>query len=787
MNSLDRKLFRDLAAVWGQALAISLVIAAGVAMFVMALSALGSLTKSQAAYYDHYRFADIFAYAKRVPNSTITQLADIEGVAQLQTRIVLDVTLNVPYMSEPAKGRLISIPDHGEPKLNSLHLRTGRWITPFSANEVLLAESFASAHGLKTGDQLTAIINGNLQSLKIVGIVLSPEYIIQIPPGGLLPDDRQFGVLWMSQHQLEAAFDMKGAFNSLTLRLLRNANEEEVIKQLDTILDRYGSLGAYGRDNHISHQFISDEIRQLKAHAVIAPILFLSVSSYLLNIVISRIISMQREQIAALKAFGYTNFQVGVHYLKMVYAITIVGSLIGVIGGIGLGKMMTLMYAKFYRFPILVLEINGVTIFVSVFLSLLAATLGTLTALGRASRLPPAQAMRPEPPANYRPTLVERLGLRRFIPQALRMILRKLERNPTKSVLSTFGISMAVAVLILGSFTLDAVTYIMDFQFRRAQRQDMTVTFVEPTNQSTLHDVYRTPGVVNCEPFRGVSCRLRNSYRTRRIGITGLEPGAELFRIFDSSEQEIKIPDSGILLSEKLANLLMVNRGDTIQVEVLEGKRGTYQVPVAAVIKEFSGLNAYMNIQAVNRLLGEGRVVSGAFLKIDQSLVDQTYESLKGAPQVAGISIKAKMLESFEKTLAENILTIRLFNIGFASVIAFGVVYNSARISLSEQSRELATLRVIGFTRIEVSAILLGEIGVLTVLAIPIGCLLGYGFAWAATLGLDTEIYRIPLVVNFSTFAFASLTVAIATFISGWIVRRRINQLDLVAVLKSKE
>ncbi len=787
MNALDRKLFRDLWGIRGQALAICCVIASGVAMFVMALCALASLTYSKDAYYEKYRFAELFAYAKRAPNSVKHRLESIPGVAGIQTRIVLDVTLNIPDMSEPAKGRLISIPDHHEPKYNTLHLRRGRWIEAYAADEVLLAESFAIAHQLNPGDELTAVINGRFQKLRIVGIVLSPEYIIQIPPGALLPDDKQFGVMWMSQQQLEAAYDMKGAFNNVTAKLLRNASEEEVIKQMDLILEPYGSQGAYGRESHVSHQFISDEIRQLRSTAIIAPALFLSVSAFLLNMVVSRIIGLQREQIAALTAFGYTKYQVGIHYLKLVFAITLVGTAMGTVAGVYLGQLLTQMYTRFYKFPIFYFEVKPSIIVLAVLISYGVALVGTVAALRRAAKLPPAQAMRPEPPANYRPTLVERFGLGFLFPQVVRMILRKLERKPIKSLLSAFGISMAVSVLILGSFTLDAVTFIMDFQFRVAQRQDMTVTFFEPTNNATLHDVDRLPGVVQSESFRAVSTRFRNGHRSRRVGITGLETGNQLFRIFDTDRKVVEIPSEGLMISDKLADLLQVQRGDTVKVEVLEGKRGVYEVPVAAVIKEFSGINAYMNLRALNRMLQEGHVVSGAFVKVDQSQEDAIYQQLKETPKVAGVNIKASMLQSFQETIAENLLVMRVFNIAFASIIAFGVVYNSARISLSEQSRELATLRVIGFSRFEVSSILLGELGVLTLLAIPIGCSIGYGFAYLATLGMDTEVYRIPLVVNLSTFAFAITTVVVATFLSGLIVRRKIDRLDLVSVLKTKE
>jgi len=787
MLALDRKLFRDLWAIKTQALAISCVIAAGVAMLVMALCSLDSLTTAQQTYYRDQRFADVFVDLKRAPRSEVRRLEQIPGVGRIQPRIVLDVTLQVEDLLEPATARLISIPDQGRPLLNSVHLRQGRWIEPYSENEILLSESFAEAHQLKPGDRLTAVINGRFQPLRIVGIGLSPEFVIQIPPGNLLPDDRRFAVAWMSERQLEAAYDMKGACNNINVSLRRDANSAEVIKQLDDRLERYGSLGAYDRSRQVSHQFLSDELLQLKSMAIVAPTLFLGVAAFLLNVVISRIIGLQREQIAALKAFGYSNWQVGVHYLKLVMLITGGGVLLGSGFGIWLARGLTRMYSQFYRFPVFHFEIELSTIVAAAAVSSAAAILGTWSSLRRASRLPPAEAMRPEPPASFRPTLVERLGIGALLPQPLRMILRKLERRPGKATLNCLGIAMAVAVLILGSFSLDAVTYIMDFQFRRAQRQDVTVTFVEPQQQNSIYELQHLPGAVQVEPFLSLSTRLRNGHRSRRVGIMGFPSEQTLFRVFDTKEQEVTIPEDGLMLSDKLASLLHVTAGDLLEVEVLQGKRRKVRVPVSGVIREYSGTNAYMNLDALNRLLQEGQLISGAFLKTDRASKRELYGKLKEIPTIAGVTVKAAALESFEQTIAENLLRMRGFNILFAAIIAFGVVYNSARISLSEQSRELATLRVIGFTRLEVSAILLGEIAVLTVLAIPLGCLLGYLFAAWSALGLDTETYRIPVVVNPTTYAYAIITVAVATLISGLIVRRRIDKLDLVSVLKTKE
>jgi len=787
ISPLDRKMLRDLWHMWGQAIAITAVIASGVATFVMSLSTLVSLEDTRSAYYDRYRFAHVFAQLKRAPETLTARLRDIPKVAQVQTRIVKDVTLDVEGLNEPAVGRLISVPDRQTPGLNDIYLRRGRYIDPERSGEVLVGESFAIAHELELGDQITAIINGRKQSLTVVGVALSPEYILQFKPGDLLPDAERFGVFWMGQTQLASAFDMDGAFNDVTLSLMRGAIVDEVIRQVDELIEPYGGIGAYDREDQNSHRYLSDEIRQLKGMASVAPTIFLSVAAFLLNVVLSRLVKTQREQIAALKAFGYSKWEVGLHYLKLILVVVVIGTFLGTLTGAWFGHNLTSLYTQFYKFPIFEYSLPWSVVVAASSISFLSAVVGVQASVRTAVSLPPAEAMRPEPPASYRPTMMERTGLGVLLSPAGRMIMRNLERRPLKAAMSSLGIAMAVAVLILGNFTLDALTYLIDFQFRVAQRQDVMVTFVEPTVAGVKREIQKLPGVMQVDFFRSVPTRLRHGHQDRRVAIMGLDGESELFRLIDEDKRQVEIPPDGLMLNSKLAELLHVGLGDEVWVEVLEGQRGKYQLPVTAIVTELGGLNAYMHAPALHRMLQEGPHVSGAFLKVQATETDELYQQLKETPRVAGVNVKTAAIDSFNETIANNLGKIRSFNIFFATIIAVGVVYNSARISLSERSRELATLRVIGFSKAEVSTILLGELGVLTIVAIPVGMVIGYLLAWWVSLGLDTEIYRIPLVVNPATYAMAATVVIIAAIGSGLIVRRGLSSLDLVAVLKTRE
>lgn len=788
MSALDQKLLRDLRHAWGPVTAVVLVLACGVATYVMSLSMLSSLVRSREAYYDRGRFAHVFAHLKRAPDPLAADLADVPGVAQVETRIVVHATLDVPGMPEPAVARLVSVPDRPGPTLNALYVRAGRAIEPGRGGEALVSEGFAAAHGLQPGDTVAAVINGRRQHLRIVGVALSPEYVYAIRAGDLLPDDRHFGVLWMARADLAAAYDMTGAFNDIALTLAPDASEPEVIRRLDRLTEQYGGLGAYGRADHPSHRFVENELNELRGMASVVPAIFLAVAAFLVNVVLSRLIATQREQIATLKAFGYTRGEVARHYLKFVLVIVALGALLGTLVGARLGVGLTALYGRFFHFPVLAFSLDPAVVLEAVAISTAAAVAGVSLAVWRAVRLPPAEAMKPEAPAVYRATFAERIGLARLLPPSARMVLRHIERRPLKTALTTLGIALATGVVVLGSFSLDAIDHVLDVQYFVAQRQDLSVSFTEPCSTEALHGLESLPGVTRVEPTRAVAARLRSGPRSRRVGVLGVARDATLFRVLDVHARPVPLPPEGLVLSKKLGELLDVKPGDAVQVEVLEGERPVRSVLVAALVDDFAGTVAYMDLAAVNRLMGEGPVATGADLAADPRRHAALYAELKATPRVAGVTIKLDAVRTFRRTIAENLLTMRLFNVIFAAVIAFGVVYNSARIALAERGRELATLRVLGFTRAEVARLLLGELALLTLVAVPLGLLLGFGLAdFVIRVAYDTELFRIPLVVSRWTFGFAAAITLAAALLSGLVVGRRVSQLDMVAVLKSRE
>jgi putative ABC transport system permease protein len=787
VSTLDRKLLRDLRRLGGQVVTIALVVAAGIASYVSTRGAHQSLVRARDTYYQTARFADVFARAKRAPEAIRPRLEAIPGVTRAETRVVSPVSLPLPGLPEPANGRVVSIPADRGPMLNQLHVRTGRLVEPGRGDEAVILEAFAEAHGLRPGDTVPVVLEGTLRQVRVVGTAHSPEYVIPLGAEDLTPDPKQFTALWMDRAAIGPAFDLDGAFNDVTLQLAPAAHEAAVLGRVDALLEPYGGLGAHGRDLHPSARMLDDEIDQLSVFATAMPAIFLGVAAFLLNVVLSRLVYLQRPQIAALKAVGYGDRQVGLHYLKLVSVIVLAGALLGTGLGAWMGDGLTEVYRDFFHFPALTFHLDPSVVLVSVGVSLGAAFVGALGSVRSVVRLPPAEAMQPPKPPVYHHSLVDRLVPIGLIGAAGRMVLRDLQRHPLRLGLAVLGIALAVAILVVGRFFNDAMTHLMDVHFTEAMREDLSVTFIEPVSMRGVRELDHLPGVLQAEGLRALPVRFRVGSRRRDAAVVGYMDDADLRTLVDDNAQPIPLPSDGIVLTRKLGEVLDVPLGGMVTLEPQQGERRPHQVRVAGLADEMFGLQGHMRNDALARLLGEAPSYSTALLRVDPPALDDVRRRLQERPNVLSVTRRANLLERFRNQTAEMILVFTFVLASFAATIAVGVVYNSARVSLSTRSRDLASLRVLGFTRRDVFAILLGELGVQVALAIPLGLVLGWYGAHGIAMTVDPETYRIPVHISDRTYAFATVVTLAAALMSALLVRRRLDRLDLIGVLKTRE
>lgn len=788
MRTLDRKVFRDAAHLKGQLLAVTVLVACGVAVFIMLRSMHGYLRGSQDAYYADYGFGDVFAHATRAPSTLEPRLEAVPGVDRVYTRIVRDVMLDVSGLAEPATGRLVSLPDHGTAPLNRLHLRTGRLPEPGRRDEVTVSAAFAAANGLHVGDAFGAVLNGRWQRLTVVGTAISPEFIYEISGiGSVFPDNRRFGAMWMTRSAMAAAFEMEGGFNDVVATLVAGAPERAVRVAFDDLLEPYGGAGAYGRDRHLSHEFVSSEIEETEVTASFFPALFLLVTAFLLHTTLLRLVQLEREQIGLMKAFGLTARTVAVHYVKLALLPVAAGAVAGAGLGVWLAYRLAGVYARFYQFPEVDFHLDPTVVWIALLIAFLTGIAGALAAARRVVRLAPAVAMAPPAPPAFHRGRLEDSRLWRALTPAGRMITRNVARARWRSVSTAAGVALALGVLAALLSMFDAIDVIADLQFNHTYREDVAVYFDTPRNRDALSELAHLPGVLAVEPIRVAPAKLVHGNRERRTALLGLEPGTELRHIVDTDYHRHPPPSDGVLLGSMIAGKLGVRPGDTVRVEVTEGRRPVGELPVAGIVDELIGGEVYLEARTLYRLLGESGTVSGAWLRVDALRQDALYAELKRIPGVASVLIKDVLVESFNATIEESFTIALTATLVLGAALVMAIVYNQARIALSERGRDLASLRVLGFTRREVARMLLGEQGVLVLVALPVGLTLGWVLMLLMIMRFEAEVFRMPVVVRPETYLLAVAIVLASAAISALLVRRRLDRIDLIAVLKTRE
>lgn len=785
MSALEKKLARDLWRLKGQVATIALVLACGIMAMLMMRATYRSLLAARDSYYATYRFGDVFARLVRAPSFVEERLAAIPGVRVAYTRIAKDVMVPIADERDPIIGRIVSLPDTGEPPLGALHLRAGRM--PSGVDEAIVIEGFVKAHGLAIGDRIPAVIEGRLQHIAIVGTALSPEYVLAMSGHEPMPDNRRFVVMWMARSAIAPAFQMEGAFDDVVLQLEPRAAVPDVLAAVDRELAPYGGYHAVARDKQLSHMALQSELDQLRTLAVIIPAVFLAVAAFLVNVVVSRLVFLERTQIAVLEALGFSSRRITLHYLGLVASIVAIGGVVGVATGIWAMRWMTDIYADFYHFPTRLYRIDPGLIAAALGIGLASAVAGAIGAVRRVSRMQPAQAMRPPAPLAYRRSITERLGLARWLGPSAMMVVREIERRPLRFAMSTLGIAMGVGIFLFGRFSWDSFDRLMSDVYLRANREDLTITLRRAQAPGAVRDLAAMPGVLVAEGHRVVGARVRAAQHWRDVALHGLPADGTLRMLLDGGTTPRALPAQGALLTTALADRLAVRPGDEVEVEILEGAWITRTLPVAGVIDEPFGMQIYARADWLAEWLREEPRVNAVLLAVDPARLEAVRGRLRELPEVLGVASTQRTIENYRAQTGGSMWYFTLVLTISAAAISIGVVYNNARIALSLRGRDLATLRVLGFTHHEVAMILLGEIGAQVLIGIPLGLVLATRGCALFARAMETEWMRLQMYIASSTYATAAVIALVSGIASAILVRRKLAQLDLVGVLKSSD
>jgi len=797
MSTLTRKLLREVYRAKGLLLAVTSIIAVGITCYVSMQSAYNNLAAAKDRYYKRCRMADFWIDVKKVPLAEIDPVARLPGIRDLQSRIQFYATADIEDEPQPINSLVISLPGRRDRPaenrvINDIILQQGGYFTQTRDNEVIVNAAFAEAHRIEPGDWVYLLLNNRRQELFVVGTAISSEFAWLIGPGALIPDPEKFGVFYIKRHYAEDVFDFEGAANQLVGRLSPESKDhpDEVLRRAESLLDDYGVFSTTPLDQQASNTFLSGDLDGTRSMAIIIPAIFLTVAALVLNVLITRLARQQRTVVGTLKALGYSDGQIFRHFLMYGLVIGAAGGLIGC----GLGYLaalgLTEVFDSFYTFPDLRNEFHWYTNIIGMAVSVACAEVGSLYGAWSMLRLQPAAAMRPEPPKRSGKIFLEHIGvLWRRLSSPWRAALRGIMRNRLRTLASLFAASMGTALLVSGFMMTESQNYFLEFEFHRTARNDIEVTFADEQGAPALWEIRGLPAVAQAEPILNVGCTFINGPYRRKGGITALAPDATMTVPHDTDGRPIRIPESGLVLTKYLAELLHVGAGDTIIVEPVEGEQRELNMTVARIADSYLGLAAYADLRYVNRVLGEEMTISGVQLRTnrDEQEDNRLYAALKERPVVRSMTQRREMVETLENTLIQNQSVFITFLTLFSGTIFFGSIVNASLVNLAERQREVATLAALGYSRWQIGNMFLREASVVNFLGVIIGLPLGYGLVELTAWAYATDLARLPVVsapwVWLAVLGLSVLFLLLAHAVVQW----RIHRLDVLEGLKVKE
>ncbi|MEX0866942.1 MAG: FtsX-like permease family protein [Pirellulales bacterium] len=792
MSILHRKLLRDLRSSKGLLIAIASIITIGVMLFVYMRTTYYNLLLAKSEYDYEGRLADFWIDLKKAPLSAIEPIREMPGVARLESRIQFFATVDLARSEQPLNGLVISLPDDRQQRLNDVRLTRGSYFSDQRAEEVIVNDLFAAEHGIYPGQTIHLILNNRRQELFVVGTAMSVEFVYLLGPGSLVPDPAHFGVFYIKRSFAEEVFDFDGATNQLVGRFSPEVAGDGggLLDAIERRLEPYGVFSKTPQRLQASNRFVSDEIEGLGTFARIMPAIFLTVAALVLNVLMSRLVDQQRTIIGTLKALGYRNAQLFLHY-------TLFGLVVGLIGGLlglGLGYLMaawvTDIYGQFYSFPNLANRFYPSVHLQGLAICLATALIGSLRGAKEAIQLSPAEAMRPKPPARGGAIWLEKLSLLwRRLSFGWRMVLRLLFRHKLRTTAGLFAAASGAALLMCGFMMSAAMRYLVDFQYREVLRSDIDLTFSDEQGLDALLEARRLPGVDHAEPQFTLAGTFSHGHHRRDGGIIGLRSDARLTVPRTDRGDAVAIPEAGLVMSRRLANWLDLKVGDRVTFQPTVGERRSLQLPVASITDGYLGIAVYADIEYLSRLVAEEFVMNAVQLQTDGSPANlaRLYAEIKQLPAVQAANEREDVIFNLEDTFIKTQNVFIFLLILFAGVIFFGSILNSSLISLAERRREVATLRTLGYTNWQVGGLFLRESMLVNLCGAALGMPIGYALAWLLAWAYTTEMFRFPLVAPAWSWA-GTLIAAVAFGLAAHaVVQREINRMQWLEALNVKE
>ncbi|WP_031516889.1 ABC transporter permease [Desulfofalx alkaliphila] len=792
MNSLNKKLWRTVLSTKGQFLAVAAVVMLGMTVFIAMVTTYHNLEATQDKYYKDNNFADHYFHVINAPQEIVSRIEDLPGVLKVTGRIQKDVPV-LKEDNQRATARLTGYWLPIENEINGIEITSGQIFDEHGHGgkyEVLLDPQYAEANKLSFNDTLTIAAEGKQVTLTVAGTAIGPEFVYPIKDAStLIPDYETFGIFYVPNALAQQFLNLPGQINQILIIFAPGADKDATVRQIENILEPYGNLTNYPRDDQISHALLQAELDQLLTTSQSLPVIFLLVAALIQFVIISRLVKSQRLQIGIMKALGYHNRQIMWHYAGYAMLVAVTGLVLGSVLGVVLAGYLTRVYALYFNLPEAMGGISMPAIVLGAFLCMGTAMAAGFVATRGILKINAAHAMRPEPPKGTGKVIFENWPWfwRRLDP-SWKMALRGVLRNRLRFAITTLGVVLAVGLLVVSWFFNDSIDYLLEQHFYREQKYDLIVRFDAPVKDNELLYISQLDGVIKTEPIFEMPVKMAFGDKTADDTLLGLPTDVSLKMLVGEQGQQLWLPTNGILMDRRTAHDLGVNIGDKVKVETQLGIGPSHQdyLTVMGINRQFVGGGSYINISQLNRLIGEHQVVTGAMLKVEHGKALPVEEQLNKIIGVSSVLSRQKELDNFYQHLEMMVYFTGVMVI-FAGVLGFAIVYNSSLINFYERKNELASLKVIGFSNREISNLLLKETAIQTVLGIALGLPFGRAMAHGYINAVSTDMFIIPVIIYPMTYILSAIGGIIFVMVAFKYANRGIRKLDMVEALKYRD
>lgn len=789
MRQFGKYIFRTARKHWGSVLGSALIIAIGIFSMVSMFDTLLNLSGQVRSYYRRSELGDVFCQVSGIGEDELSRLACLPGIAEASGRISADL-------------RLIRESEDGEPPMITVHLMSSGGslnlpefeTEPGGDDQIFIGARMQKEYGFRKGETLRILADGRSARFTFAGTVSAPDYIYTVAPdGAMIPDGRTYDIAVVSDRAMESLLKTDRR-NELAFRLSEGTSFREVRSVLADRLERYGLKELTERAEQGSVSMVEDEIHELVTVGTLLPVLFLSISVFMLYTVLQKMIEQDRGIIGTMKAFGMTDRELLSAYLLEGAAAGAAGALLGCTSAGLLGRYMFAMYVDFFNLPEPVYRDYVLTRLLGTGLSLLTACAAVLLGVRKIVTITPAMAMRRITPESGRmPRLPGRRkgpgkapgGLKRpgFLP---RLALRSLFRNPFRG----FLIALSVAFPFAMSSVLLSYDGIVDdmirTEFREVEDYDLMLSLERPVSPAAAKRAGEAlPEVLAGDAVLVYPCEFLAGSSREYGALHGRSMEESFWRIRDNDGRYYSPPEHGLILDRRIAEKLHVQAGDEIELQsggLLSGRR---KVRVEAVIEQMFGGGALMALERFPELLNVPPAANRVLLRARPGETDRLVMRLSGAGRVTFLSEVRKTVKAYRDMFDSMSVMMNVFA-ALSAAAGCILITSILLMNLRERITELMTLKVLGVSDRELGMMLLLEQTVLFFLGILMGI---PGIAWIRGIlesMMKSDSYTIRLPVSRTAVTAAFLICLLMAFLSWLRELAVIRRLKLTEALKER-